>query len=258
MASDRDNQPRQGPNRTLVAAPPADAARRRLAHACAAIPSPWPAWPSCSAGWCSASWRRSCRSKTRSSTLHRAASPGAQRRVIRSAPTTSAATWSAGSSGLPGSPCRPGSSSSSSPAPSAASSAPSPGTSAGSSTACIMRTCDAILSFPSIILAMAITAARGEPGLGNAMIAVGIVLWPEYARLMRGQVLSITNQRVRHGRRVDRRVALARPLPAHPARAPTPRSSSRRRSTSAPRSCSPPVSASSASAPCRPRPNGAR
>jgi len=55
----------------------------------------------------------------------------------------------------------------------------------------IMRTSDAILSFPSIILAMAITAARGGPGLGNAMFAVGIVLWPEYARLMRGQVLAV-------------------------------------------------------------------
>jgi peptide/nickel transport system permease protein len=55
----------------------------------------------------------------------------------------------------------------------------------------IMRMCDAILSFPSIILAMAITAARGGPGLSNALIAVGFVLWPEYARLMRGQVLSI-------------------------------------------------------------------
>lgn len=55
----------------------------------------------------------------------------------------------------------------------------------------IMRAADAILSFPSIILAMAITAARGGPGLGNALLAVGIVLWPEYARLMRGQVLSV-------------------------------------------------------------------
>ncbi|MFN8591428.1 MAG: ABC transporter permease [Thermomicrobiales bacterium] len=55
----------------------------------------------------------------------------------------------------------------------------------------IMRTADAILSFPSIILAIAITAVRGGPGLGNALLAVAIVLWPEYARLMRGQVLSI-------------------------------------------------------------------
>jgi peptide/nickel transport system permease protein len=55
----------------------------------------------------------------------------------------------------------------------------------------IMRICDAVLSFPSIILAMAIAAARGGPGLSNAMIAVIIVLWPEYARIMRGQVLTI-------------------------------------------------------------------
>ncbi|MEZ4532805.1 MAG: ABC transporter permease [Thermomicrobiales bacterium] len=55
----------------------------------------------------------------------------------------------------------------------------------------IMRICDAVLSFPSIILAMAIAAARGGPGLSNAMIAVILVLWPEYARLMRGQVLTI-------------------------------------------------------------------
>jgi peptide/nickel transport system permease protein len=55
----------------------------------------------------------------------------------------------------------------------------------------IMRTADAILSFPSIILAMAITAARGGAGLSNALLAVAIVLWPEYARLMRGQVLAI-------------------------------------------------------------------
>ncbi len=55
----------------------------------------------------------------------------------------------------------------------------------------IMRGCDAVLSFPSIILAMAIAAIRGEPSLQNAMFAVVIVLWPEYARLMRGLVLSI-------------------------------------------------------------------
>ena len=55
----------------------------------------------------------------------------------------------------------------------------------------LMRAADAILSFPSIILAMSITAVRGGPGLGNALIAVGFVLWPEYARLMRSQVLAI-------------------------------------------------------------------
>ena len=61
----------------------------------------------------------------------------------------------------------------------------------GAVDALIMRAADAILSFPSIILAMAITAARGGPGLENALLAVGVVLWPEYARVMRGQVLAI-------------------------------------------------------------------
>lgn len=63
--------------------------------------------------------------------------------------------------------------------------------------ATIMRACDAVLSFPSIILAMAIAAVRGEASLTNAMLAVILVLWPEYARLMRGQVLSLkTNEYV--------------------------------------------------------------
>jgi peptide/nickel transport system permease protein len=55
----------------------------------------------------------------------------------------------------------------------------------------IMRVVDVVLAFPSIILAMAITAARGGPGLENALIAIVLVLWPEYARVMRGVVLSL-------------------------------------------------------------------
>lgn len=55
----------------------------------------------------------------------------------------------------------------------------------------IMRTADAMLSFPSILLAMAIAAISGEPNLRNALIAVAIVLMPEYARVMRGQVLAL-------------------------------------------------------------------
>jgi peptide/nickel transport system permease protein len=55
----------------------------------------------------------------------------------------------------------------------------------------IMRASDTVLAFPSIILAMTITAVRGGPGLSNALLAVGFVLWPEYARVMRGQVLAV-------------------------------------------------------------------
>jgi peptide/nickel transport system permease protein len=54
----------------------------------------------------------------------------------------------------------------------------------------LMRMMDALLSFPDLLLALAITAALG-PGLRNAMLAIGIVYTPIYARLTRGQVLSV-------------------------------------------------------------------
>ena len=53
----------------------------------------------------------------------------------------------------------------------------------------IMRIADLVFAFPGIILAMAVTAALG-PELRNAVIAVIIVSWPIYARLVRGLVLS--------------------------------------------------------------------
>jgi peptide/nickel transport system permease protein len=54
----------------------------------------------------------------------------------------------------------------------------------------IMRITDMFLAFPSLILALAITAALG-PGLTNALLAISLVWWPWYARLIRGQVLAI-------------------------------------------------------------------
>ena len=56
----------------------------------------------------------------------------------------------------------------------------------------MMRLADITLAFPSIVLALAIAAALG-PSLKNLLIAMMAVWWPEYARLMRGQVLSIKN-----------------------------------------------------------------
>ena len=52
---------------------------------------------------------------------------------------------------------------------------------------------DIMLSFPSILLAIAIVAVIG-PGISNAMIAVGIVQIPVYARLTRSVVISIKEQ----------------------------------------------------------------
>ncbi len=53
----------------------------------------------------------------------------------------------------------------------------------------IMRVMDALLAFPALVLALAFVAALG-PGLNNAILAIGIVYIPTYARLTRGQVLS--------------------------------------------------------------------
>ena len=54
----------------------------------------------------------------------------------------------------------------------------------------LMRVTDVFFAFPGLVLAMSIAAALG-PSLGNAMIAISSVWWPQYARLIRGQVLSI-------------------------------------------------------------------
>jgi len=54
----------------------------------------------------------------------------------------------------------------------------------------IMRIADIFMAFPRLILAMAIGAALG-PSLVNTMIAIAITMWPTYARLARGETLSI-------------------------------------------------------------------
>jgi peptide/nickel transport system permease protein len=54
----------------------------------------------------------------------------------------------------------------------------------------LMRVIDALLAFPGLLLAIAITAALGAQ-IQNAMIAIGVVAIPLYARLTRGQVLSL-------------------------------------------------------------------
>ena len=57
----------------------------------------------------------------------------------------------------------------------------------------IMALTDMILSFPSMVLALALTAALGV-GLFNTMLAVCIVRIPLYVRLVRGQVLSLKEE----------------------------------------------------------------
>jgi peptide/nickel transport system permease protein len=67
------------------------------------------------------------------------------------------------------------------------------GTASGLVDTILMRIMDALLSFPAILLAIAIVAMLG-PGLGNAMIAVGIINIPYFTRLIRGQTLVLREQ----------------------------------------------------------------
>lgn len=54
----------------------------------------------------------------------------------------------------------------------------------------IMRVMDVLLAFPSLLLAIAIVTVLG-PGLTNALLAIGIVSIPSYARVVRSSVLSV-------------------------------------------------------------------
>lgn len=54
----------------------------------------------------------------------------------------------------------------------------------------IMRVTDVFLSFPPLLLAIAIAAFLG-PSLQNAMIAIALSWWPWYTRIIRGQAISI-------------------------------------------------------------------
>lgn len=61
----------------------------------------------------------------------------------------------------------------------------------------IMRFTDALLSFPFLILAVALAAAFG-PSLTNAMIAIGVASAPTFIRLTRGQVLAVRAEEYVH------------------------------------------------------------
>jgi peptide/nickel transport system permease protein len=57
----------------------------------------------------------------------------------------------------------------------------------------LMRIMDVLFSFPAILLAIAILAVLG-PGIGNAMIAIGLVYTPIFARITRGSVLVVSEE----------------------------------------------------------------
>lgn len=80
----------------------------------------------------------------------------------------------------------------------------------------LSRMIDVFLSFPGIIFALAIVGALGSSVL-NLIIALGLVHWASYARLMRAQVLSVKNNDYVSSARVigasDRRILIRHILP---------------------------------------------
>jgi peptide/nickel transport system permease protein len=56
----------------------------------------------------------------------------------------------------------------------------------------LMRVTDIFLSFPSLVLALAFSAALG-PGIENAVIAIALTIWPPIARLARAETLTFRN-----------------------------------------------------------------
>lgn len=79
-----------------------------------------------------------------------------------------------------------------------------------------MRITDIFLSFPNLVLAMVICAALGR-SLENVMLAMTLVWWPTYARLVRGQALSIREFKYIEAARAlgadDRRIVFKHLLP---------------------------------------------
>ena len=56
--------------------------------------------------------------------------------------------------------------------------------------AALMRLTDATLSFPVILLALILAVTVG-PSFGNVVLAIAVILWARYARVIRGQVLTL-------------------------------------------------------------------
>jgi peptide/nickel transport system permease protein len=54
----------------------------------------------------------------------------------------------------------------------------------------VMRVCDILLAFPGILLSIALVAVLG-PSLNNVILALAVIGWVGYARLVRGQVLKV-------------------------------------------------------------------
>lgn len=66
----------------------------------------------------------------------------------------------------------------------------------------LMRLVDIFLAFPGMVLALAVAGMLGK-GLDNAVIALVATGWPPYARLMRGQVLTLKEENYVHAAKLN-------------------------------------------------------
>uniref|UniRef100_UPI001591DD53 ABC transporter permease n=1 Tax=Paraburkholderia phenoliruptrix TaxID=252970 RepID=UPI001591DD53 len=66
----------------------------------------------------------------------------------------------------------------------------------------LMRLTDIALAFPKIVLALAFAAALG-PGIVNAVVAISITAWPDYARLARAETIRIAQADFIHAARLQ-------------------------------------------------------
>lgn len=57
----------------------------------------------------------------------------------------------------------------------------------------LMRLTDMVMTFPSLVIIIAVAAAMG-PSVYNSMLIIGLLTWPSIARLVRGQFLSLRTQ----------------------------------------------------------------
>jgi peptide/nickel transport system permease protein len=61
----------------------------------------------------------------------------------------------------------------------------------------LMRLVDVLLAFPGILLAIAFTAVLG-PGLNHVVLALSLIGWTGYARLVRGEILALREKEFVH------------------------------------------------------------
>ncbi|MCL4465175.1 MAG: ABC transporter permease [Chloroflexi bacterium] len=57
----------------------------------------------------------------------------------------------------------------------------------------IMRLADVLLAFPALVLLVAVSAVLG-PGLQNGLLAISVIMIPRFARVVRGQTLTLAHQ----------------------------------------------------------------